>query len=375
MLDALKRELKELIGDNRHEEVFRRLKEEVLLPSSALYNDAILLQSKYNDAIRAGNLGLIAFEEKNISFSSISQALIWLVNNIVPDVLSEKLHRKSESCRSMPAVHAYTCDRVAQNEIFQLNYYDTPGPDTKLRFFYLYGDARQEHESLFKRLGYEIGGFLLNWEKGDYNPGTKIKFVDCKPQVHDNPKLFQINVMRELLARFFEPVNNLQPILSKKLNEVLDSPELKDFGPNDLVFILLTIDDHNWREQVTPLVVKSLVEGFCACELPPGSPNFFFFFGIEYQKTNEVVKAQVRKAIQERAHGESLPELQPVSMNEVCEWFSRYDVLRLPGQEPEAAAAQMFPGVTELDMADIELKLQELIERYNKGVVDGGRDQ
>lgn len=371
MLDALKRELKELIGDNRHEEVFRRLTEEVLLVNSPLYNDAILLQSKYNESVRAGNLGLIAFEEKNINFSNTSQALIWLVNNIVPDVLSEKLHRKSESSRSMPAVHAYTCDRVAQNEIFQLNYYDTPGPDAKLRFFYLYGDARQEHESLFKRLGYEIGGFLLNWEKGDYNPGTKIKFVDCKPQVHDNPKLFQINVVRELLARFFEPVNNLQPILSKKLNEVLDSPELKDYGPNDLVFILLTIDDHNWREQVTPVVVKSLVEGFCACELPPGSPNFFFFFGIEYQKNNEVVKAQVRKAIQERAHGESLPELQPVNLREVSEWFSRYDVLRMPGQEPEAAAAQLFPGATELDMADIELKLQELIENYNKKRVGG----
>ncbi|MDZ4703482.1 MAG: hypothetical protein SH848_06115, partial [Saprospiraceae bacterium] len=181
--------------------------------------------------------------------------------------------------------------------------------------------------------------------------------------------LFQINVMRELLARFFEPVNNLQPILSKKLNEVLTSPELKDFGANDLVFILLTIDDHNWREQATPLVVKSLVEGFCACELPPGSPNFFFFFGIEYQKTNETVKAQVRKAIQERAHGESLPELQPVSLREVSEWFSRYDVLRMPGQEPEAAAAEMFPGATELDMADIEINLQERIERYNKGLV------
>mgnify|MGYP000137019600 CR=1 FL=1 len=369
MLDALKRELKELIGDNRHEEVFRRLTEEVLLVNSDLYNDAILLESKHRESVRAGNLSLIAFEEKNINFSNTSQALIWLVNNITPAVLGDKLRQKAESFRSVPALHAFTCDRVAQNEFFQLNYYDTPGPEQKLRFFYLYGDARQEHESLFKRLGYEIGGHLLNWEKGDYNPGTKIKFVDCKPPVHDNPKLFQINVMRELLARFFEPVNNLQPILSKKLNEVLTSPELKDFGANDLVFILLTIDDHNWREQATPLVVKSLVEGFCACELPPGSPNFFFFFGIEYQKTNETVKAQVRKAIQERAHGESLPELQPVSLREVSEWFSRYDVLRMPGQEPEAAAAEMFPGATELDMADIEIKLQERIERYNKGLV------
>jgi len=221
MLDALKRELKELIGDNRHEEVFRRLTEEVLLVNSDLYNDAILLESKHRESVRAGNLSLIAFEEKNINFSNTSQALIWLVNNITPAVLGDKLRQKAESFRSVPALHAFTCDRVAQNEFFQLNYYDTPGPEQKLRFFYLYGDARQEHESLFKRLGYEIGGHLLNWEKGDYNPGTKIKFVDCKPPVHDNPKLFQINVMRELLARFFEPVNNLQPILSKKLNEVL----------------------------------------------------------------------------------------------------------------------------------------------------------
>ncbi len=369
MLDALKRELKELIGDNRHGEVFRRLTEEVLQVNSALYNDAILLQSKYNESVRAGNLGLIAFEEKNISFSNTSQALIWLVNNITPDVLNESLSRKSAACISIPPIHAYTCDRVEQNDVFQLNYYDSPGPEQKVRFFFLYGDARQEHESLFKRLGCEIGGFLLNWEKGDYNPGTRLKFVDCKPQVHDNPKLFQINVLRELLSRFFEPVNNLQPILSKKLHEVLDSPELKDFGPNDLVFILLTIDDHNWREQVTPLVVRSLVEGFCACELPPESPNFFFFFGIEYQKTNEIVKEQVKKAIKESTYGESLPELQPVTLSEVSEWFSRYDVLRMPGEEAGSAAAQLFPNAVQLDMADIEMKLKERIESYNKGLI------
>ncbi len=369
MLDNLRRELKGLIGKSDYDEVFSRLTESILRNDCSLYNDTILLQSRYRESIRAGNLGLVDFEDKNVSFNSIGQALIWLVDQLTLETLQDNLRPRANSRPGIPSWHAYTCDRVEQNEIFQLNYYDAPGPGEKLRFFYLYGDARQEHESLFRRLGYEIGGHLLNWEKGDYNPGTKIKFVDCKPQVHENPKLFQINVLRELLARFFEPVNNLQPILSKKLAEVLTSPELKDFGTNDLVFILLTIDDHNWREHVTPMVVKSIVEGFCACELPPESPNFFFFFGIEYQKTNEAVKAQVHKAISERSHGELLPELHPVSLKEVSEWFSRYDVFRTPGQEPEAAAAQLFPNAAELDMADVEGRLLEVVERYNKGVV------
>lgn len=375
MLDPLKRQLKDLVARGRHEEVFRQLREDVLAVGSEVYNDCVLIQGRFSEAERAGNLGLIAFQEKDRNFNNINEALLWLIDCIEVADLSEvrkkqlDVQQAASARQAVPPRHVLTCNRMEQTELVQLNYYDLPGPEEKIRFFYLYGDIRQEHQSLFRRLGYELGGFLLNWEKGDYDPGVQVKFVHCKPQVHRNPKLFLINTLRELFSRFFEPVNGQQPISRKKLSDLLASPDLQGFSGSDFVFILFTIDDHNWNETVTPQVVRALIENFCDCELGPDAPAFFLFFGIEYKKDNEDVRQQVRKVIEETEYGEKLPELQPVTLDDVSEWLSRYTVLIPPGREAPDLAAELFPGQGRFDMADVEVKLREIVDRHNLGVM------
>lgn len=370
MLDALQRGLKELIGNGQHDEAFRRLQEEILDPICTLYNDAITIQARFQQADRAGKLGLINFGESSRNFNNINEALLWLIDRITIADLCKRLRKQQKKHRAIAEVHALTCDRHEQSDTFELNYWDPPEPGKRVHFYYLYGDTRQEHESLFQRLGLDLGGFLLNWEQEDYNPGTKLYPVAFKPRVHRNPKLFKINILRELLSRFFEPVNAQQPILNKKLCDLLQSPKLKDYGPKDLVFILITLDDHNWHETLIPALVRDLCENFCKDKLDADAPQFFFFFGIEYQKDNQLVKTQVHQSITTAKYGHSLPELQPVAISDLEEWLSRYRVL-LESRNLEAAdlAQKLFPNQSTLDMADVERTLKELIDQHNKGLV------
>ncbi|PSR11591.1 MAG: hypothetical protein DA408_20055 [Bacteroidetes bacterium] len=371
MLLTLKRELKELVGQDKPDEVFRRLLEEVLHNQCEVYNHAILLQAQHNNIKKEEHLGLIDFQEKNLTFNTVSQALIWLIGSLEISDLNENLRRENKKHAHLPRHHIYTCDRVAQNEIVQLHYYENPAQ--KIRHFYLHGDIHQKIDSLYKRLGYELGGQLHNWQDGNYQSEQNVKFITFKPTVHQIPKLFLINLHKELLAHF--GLDTYRDVLSRKLSETLTSNVLKReqdgkaFGEGDFVFILITLDQYNWNERVTPEVVKTFINNFCDCELPPAAPNFFFFYGIEYNKENLTVQASVRKHIAEAEHVEKLPPLTPVSQQDVNEWFSRYELLLPKGKTPEELTAALFPNLTEIDMEEVELKLDELTERHNKGLV------
>jgi len=366
MLDNLKQELKTLIGQCGHEDFFVRAVA-MLRNDAEVYNDIIMIQAAMNNSGRVGNLDLISDADKRLRFNNENHALLSIVERIRLEDLSELYRRKASAHAALPAYHAYTCDRVEQNDAFQIAWYTQP-PE-KIHFFYMIGDAGQSHHSLFQRLGYEIGGHLLNWEQGNYDPGILIRFFALKPQVNANPVLYQINVVRELLAKFIPQVSSLQPIQQRKLSEVLSSNHLQGLGPNDLVFILLTIDDYNWNEHATPAVVKSLVEGFCNCELPENSPHFFFFFGIEYRKENQTVRQQAQRAVEARVKGEYLPELAPVAADFLAEWFSRYRVLIPAGKTADETAKIVFGDAASMDMLDIETQLQKIIEDHNKGLV------
>ena len=75
MLKSLKKELKNLIIQST-DELFRRLKEEVLDSDSSIYNDLIAIQARSKSAERSGKLGLINFDDKSRSFNNVNDALL-----------------------------------------------------------------------------------------------------------------------------------------------------------------------------------------------------------------------------------------------------------------------------------------------------------
>ncbi|MCY7329994.1 MAG: hypothetical protein LH618_15675 [Saprospiraceae bacterium] len=211
LLDTLRLELKQLLAAARCEEVFQCLRGDILKSQDCeLYDDAVLLENRYREAQRAGNLNVIDFKEKGINFSNVSQALLWLINRISESDLSERRRKQIADHVFLPDFHAFTCDRFEQRDQFELAYWTNTDP--RIRCFYLYGDARQEHSGLFASLGYKLGGFLENWENGAYNPGIRIKFARVKPEVRRHPMLYQIDLTKALFARFFPNLSDKTPL-------------------------------------------------------------------------------------------------------------------------------------------------------------------
>jgi len=367
-LEDLQCELQNLVADASYDKAFQRLKEIVgRKDNNELYRDIIAVQARYSEAKRASNLNLIDLKEISQHFSHVAYALLWLIGRISIDELSDLYLSEAKLHRAIPTVHSLTCNRSRQKSAFDEYHLFEPGPAEKFHFFYLYGDTRQGHESLFKRFAHDLNGLVNSrWRQGATPSNREPLFKLCKPEFSESPRMFEMYVLRDLFTCFFEPVNELQINTGSRLIDLLESPEIKSLGPNGQVFILLTIDDFNWRKEVTPLTVKRLFEGFYKCQLPPSAPRFFFFFGLKYSKTNTDVKGEVRTAIDTAEYGKPLAELGPLTILEIGEWFSRYEVL-CGGKEALEMATQLFGTQNaSYDMADVEIKLLEIIEKHNK---------
>ncbi len=373
MISALCSELKSLIAQNRVEEIFRRLDEDILDHEAELYNEVILLQNRWSQAQTEGKLELLRLEDKNISFNSINQALLWVIDRLESTSLNTNLRRKLDNHTTIPLEQAYTCNRFEQYESFLLAQYDRAEDievlhDGKVQFYYLYGDMRQDLPSLFERLRLEVGGRLENWKKENYDPGVKTIPVDFKPTKLRNLRVARIDFRKKLLAHFLEPINQQKPLMKRKLPDLLESPTLEGFGPEDYVFILITLDDHNWDAEISPEIVRDLYKDFCNCELPEAAPHFYFFFGIEYQKQNQQVRQEVKAAIEDSKYGLALEELTPLELKDISEWVSHYRLLLEDGQDTWQFGEAFFKGEKLLDMVDVTPRLKKIIDAYNKGI-------
>jgi len=64
MLELLKNDLKNLLRNSGHEEVFRCLLEQELQPDCGIFQDALAISSRYASVKRAEHQGTIDFREK-----------------------------------------------------------------------------------------------------------------------------------------------------------------------------------------------------------------------------------------------------------------------------------------------------------------------
>ena len=262
--------------------------------------------------------------------------------------------------------HAYTCDRVAQKDEFITSIYGNNQPP-KIRWYYLYGNSLQAHKSLCERLGRDLAGHLQNWEDHSFQAHTKFHFEHIKPEPSRAPVVFKINVIRDVLTKF--SLQPKEPLQQQTVATLLKSPKLTDFGPNDYVFVLITMDDANWDKKTTPDSVRGFISSFLENKLlPPEAPNFFFFFGVEYAQNEEAKRIEVEEAIKNRLlGGDALPELTPVTATDITAWFNRYSTAMVPPDlEPSDMTNKEFPDMVSLDMKKVVCKLEQLIHINNK---------
>lgn len=371
MLEKLKLKLKKKLSHDRLGELFNELETVVIRTESNLYNDLILIKSQWTISRNQEMRGTIDIRDKTLSFNSINQALLWLIGQIEMEDLAPQTRRPIEEYRYIASDFRFTCDRVQQNDDFQLTYYDPPEKvlqksNGKIHFFYLHGDLKQEHSSLVERFGKQLGGLMLDFEEGNYNPEREPIFVHCKPQASRNPKVLRIFTLKELMSKFELRV---QPIDKRTISDLLASRRLTDKTSADSIFILFTIDDHNWHPEIIPELIRSLYEDFCGAELEGDVPTFFFFFGMEYQKENTRVQQEIEAAIGEAKYGTGLKKLEAVSISDVAEWISRIKPALPMGTDPIQLAEKWFPGQSSIDMADVLIKLKQFIDQHNSRLI------
>lgn len=336
-----------------------------------LSHDIIQQSALFNSLERQKRNQTIAFEDHGRGVARINGALLQLTEEckayLEQTIEKEEFLDKQTKITFIPPLHASNVDRRSQESGFETVFWSPEGMVKKAHFFYLFGDSRQAHESLFKRFGYYVSEGL-NWdqETGACEPVSNPIFIEFKPKGGKNPQLMQIEVKKHLFSKFFEGTRlPRSKILQSKITDLLSSPKLEVLGEEDFVFILLTLDDFNWDKKITPQLVQSFIENFCKAELPESAPTFFFFFGIEYKKENESVKNEVYKAMEESLLGEKLSLLKPVALNDIAEWFSIYDVLIEENKEDADMAEKYFPDRKEIDMKDVLPTLEKIVGDFN----------
>jgi len=366
MLEQLQRKLKGLIRQSRQDELFALLLEDCLISTRTIFNDFTQLESRLNDAERDFGLNLINASGLRSEKDKINHALLGFIDDIGLDDLTPAYRKVAEQVVAISDYQAFTCDRTEQNGEVLKRYF--LNAEAKIHHFFLYGDARQATKSLFERFHRYFGGTLDSWGDPDAQPSVRVKVIECEPLRSGDAIVYQADFMIKIIGCCQAP-SLLPKMKTCTLNDLVrNSKLLKDFEPHDFVFVLLTVNDQNWTNEI-PKVVDKLLDGFCNCELDASAPNFFFFYGIEYDTNKADVKLAVKRAVEE--HSDRiipLPELQRVKDLDVNDWFSRYERLIPKDKNVHQMSAWLFGEKTEFDMIDVQDKLLEIIKKNNRGM-------
>ncbi|MEM7574179.1 MAG: hypothetical protein AAF433_14830 [Bacteroidota bacterium] len=366
MLIQLQRELKRLIAKDRLETVLDRLIDQHLLESSPRYEDCILLSGRYKGMERDSLVhGTVAFKDSNREFNTVSRALLWIVDELEEKDL-RKYKKTNVNYRAIPAYHALAVDRVPQKDKFteDLIFSD---PEQRVHFYYLYGDFKQAVESLVERLTFERDGYQFSMDHLDQTQQVRRPNIRvCQLETRGPERLVYFYLIRAIATHFLGPINDQRALLQKTLPDLLSSPSLKDLGAQDAVYILISINEDNWRRREINAALQKLFKEFCGSQLPADAPNFYFFFGVKYNKENQQLKADVAAAIAERSYGESLEELLPVNRDDLISWLERHQQLLPQGKTAPEYAADLYPDHDLLDMIEIKTRLQQLIDQHNE---------
>ena len=357
-ITVLIKQLQTAIAQDNLEGVFSLLNK-TLLVSSARKADAILLESIFNKQKTDNRNGLVTIEAQGANFAILSKNILAYMATITDADITKitlggaPIHER----------HSLTCDRIDQNDEFEVTF--DAKKVVKTRFYYLFGDKMQSHESLVQRFKYEREGQFLSSD-GSYNSNIKVFLPDSiKPTPSKLPDALKRNALRELFARFNIPVNDQQLIDQNNITALLQSPAIVGLGPQDFVFVMFCIDDFTWNKDIIPDIVKWFIATFCAVELPPNAPTFCFFFAILYKESNIKVQQEVAAILTPSELIGALPKLDKIEPMWVEEWFNRHDQLSPQGIDIEQFIAKEFGQSDTYNMRDIEPVFRRLIDNYN----------
>jgi inactive STAND len=259
---------------------------------------------------------------------------------------------------------AYRCDRKDQYEKFDgENSAGFLPKIPKVKWYCLYGDHRQAHKSLCERLVRELSWFYSKSDDPDFKPVARWCLKGIRPQLTRNYESNTYKIARELALRFLSEEQIYACGDKLSVASLLQSPELKDFGEKDFVFMLVSITDDNWHKETILQTIHAVADTFLKAEPGPEAPRFYVFFGVEYRKGKKEKRAEMEKEF--AALPNTLPPLDPVKLEDIIAWFDLHNILI---DEAEEMAREIYRDKEELDMIEVEIKLRDLLDKQAMAV-------
>ncbi|MEM6967515.1 MAG: hypothetical protein AAF573_22315, partial [Bacteroidota bacterium] len=237
--------------------------------------------------------------------------------------------------------------------------------DKRLHFFYFHGGDLQAHEGLFQKFVIRLKGkdqdFRSNYVELDYKvEAFSIKFPKDKKETALKIELPRL-LLKELGVKFDESAK----MEGKCLGYGLENSTLK-LSSNDKVCIHISIPEVRWDKDVTPKMAKWLIEEFCLRDIPKDTPEFFFFYSIEYDEEKSEIKEEIESSMQVAEYTLEIPELGMVKNTDIEEWFTDYESLwKRKSAFIRAKKKWMQETDEEMYMLDVQELLEEIINEIN----------
>ncbi|MCF8244557.1 MAG: hypothetical protein K9J37_08345 [Saprospiraceae bacterium] len=358
-MEELKQHLKSVLIDDLPQ-LFKQLKE-LLLVSSAAYNETIQQEARYNQMDTEKLAGRVSADNANLVFNQITASVTKIIDSLEP----QDLKSAPSVGQGLHDYHRFTCDRVDQSDKFQQIFREKN--TARAQFFYLYGLDLQSHKGMFKRIAFDMEGKLQDYLNPGLKSGNKSLQVELTFDASRDLEIYKQNVIKNLFSAFSIRVNENEPLLKKDIAWLQKiSPVLQALGDGDFVCIFIGVSQWDWDKEITPTIFRWFVTEFCGVALPDNSPDYLFFFGIIYEEDNSQIEKEVEALISQSDLIQPLPELGMVRMNDIGTWFNKYSFIAPGSRELKELRNQYFGSSNEHYMEDVELALQKLIDEYNK---------
>lgn len=356
----LKQQLKTL-AENDLPKLFTQFRE-VTAVSPAELNEIIQLEIRFRSNESEYHGGRVSLDDYRLEYNRILNAVLFRIDALKAENFSDT--PKSEQ-HVLHDYHRYTCDRIDQSDRFQQFFSERR--NEKVHFFYLYGMDVQSHGGMFKRIAFDLEGRLRDYLNPGMETGCKSIQVEMTLGVGGDPEVYKQNILKDLFAALSVRVNEHEPLTRKNITWLREnSPVLQGLGASDYVCIFAGISQWDWDKEMTPAITRWFINEFCQGDLPEDSPTYLFFFAIIYEEDDSQIEQEVEAVISQATSVHALPELNMVQMRDIGAWFSRYKFIASSASELKNMRQQYFGQAGEYVMEDVEIKLKQLIDEYNR---------
>jgi hypothetical protein len=261
----------------------------------------------------------------------------------------------------------------------------------KLNFFFVHGDHRQLFQKMVERFEWERVAFP-NPQVSPEIPDSAI--INIIVDNTKNKELFLYYFRKQLLT-FLKCSHDKIEKYRSLAGFVSGEAHLFTNRGDNSVFVVCDILEASWDDDLTPNAIQYFIDQFLSSpKLPNHSPDFYFFFGVHYEK--EIVqerkwdigwnfqflkKSSIQQDVAVRITNVMknhelvkkgiitlLPELEPPTTNDIILWFQN-NIYLVPDGDTHVTYAQKFIKNIRDNykyMTDLLRELGKVIENYNE---------